>query len=283
MDQSDAKSGITMINNPLHKSDPPICATKVVRAPDRINLLECLPVINLIYDAFGDGVTSLKSLQEILNVMGLMSALMLACVLSFPLSFDNEKYGSTINIIISGLRWAHSDACVDFSFFDDMFIKMFLSAGTLLGCFVGVMFTSISLSSLDCDLAREVRLSVEKVWWRHNRFAVLVSLIELIVGVIAAMSLFASFSQLAERWHFIENAKLDETCACTGPVFIDRSKRDTFVVAMCCINIIITGSGVWPCKLMSRGETVNQGKLKVYYLSHFLMMLVPVCMTLILH
>ena len=267
--------GIVMMENPLstHKDED---ATKDVKSQIEPTVtlsqnlwLEKTPIINFLHDAFGDDSTSLESLQEILSTIALMSALLLACVLTFPSSTDNDRYTEIVKLAVDGFEWGDSGDCVSLHRFKEVQTLTSVSAGLLMSSLVGVVFLSISLSSIDKSSNVHTQATVERVWWKHNRVSALLAVVELIVGVLTAMNVFDAYCTVSNSyWIHLSEVVRNLDCAEDRPVPIPRYFRDCFAAFPSMLHLAITSSSVYPCKLAHRSEIANSRVLQTHYAIH---------------
>ena len=54
-------------------------------------VIKYIPVVNLFYDIFFNGTPSIESIKDSLNVQALLSALLIAIVISYPGAFEYDE------------------------------------------------------------------------------------------------------------------------------------------------------------------------------------------------
>ena len=53
--------------------------------------IKYVPGLNVLYDIFFNGTPSLEAIKDSLNVQALLSALLIAIVISFPGAFEHDE------------------------------------------------------------------------------------------------------------------------------------------------------------------------------------------------
>jgi len=157
-----------------------------------------VPFFSVFYEIFFDKTVDVESIKSILELFGIMSALLFSIVVAVTTTRNFEDLADAIERWDSYNCWVGGSGQI-YWFIDVMAISM----ATSFAAFIFILFTYAVVVSSEFEEEENVAS-----WWFFNRWAVFFSLIMLTISVL---SLFAAFGNYVQ-WN-VPNALLEsEPC-----------------------------------------------------------------------
>jgi hypothetical protein len=167
-----------------------------------------VPIFSVFYEIFFDKTVDVESIKSILELFGIMSALLFSIVVAVTTTRNYEDLADAIERWDSYNCWIGGSGQI-YWFIDVMAISM----ATSFAAFIFILFTYAVVVSSEFEGEENVAS-----WWFYNRWAVFFSLLMLSISVL---SLFAAFGNYVQ-WN-VPNALLEnEPCNSSMIISLDN-------------------------------------------------------------
>ncbi|CAE7256863.1 unnamed protein product [Symbiodinium pilosum] len=141
--------------------------------------IKYVPGLNVLYDIFFNGTPSLEAIKDSLNVQALLSALLIAIVISFPGAFEHDELKEASTRLSKCLFSSNPDplAASDLLKREVFWSSLFLSNNVLM---VVMVYLSLAGLKLQANNAEE-RF---KAWYFYARFLLFFMTMFMMAGVL---------------------------------------------------------------------------------------------------